>query len=82
MIFGRRIPPPLRIRCMQCDKPVKRIDLHHPAGAQAVITITVYCHGETDTMEVTPHMLKHQGAIEQIEAQEGQAFTTKKITPT
>ena len=71
-------PPPLRIRCMVCDRPVARIDVWS-GFLEKTIRVTVHCHGDTDTMDMDAATIT-RGTIEQLHAQEGRAFTTARIT--
>ena len=70
--------PQMRIRCMVCDKLVDRVTWWHDQQENCH-RIKVHCHGDTDSMEVTPRMLTSTKAADLLYAQEGQAFTTKRV---
>lgn len=62
------IPP---IRCAVCDRPVERV---HAEISELMhcIEITVWCHGETDSMQLTQRFLAE--GEEQIMREGGIAF--------
>ena len=78
MTIGNPPPPAFRIRCMVCDKLVERVTWWHDQQENCH-RIKVDCHGDTDSMELTPRMLVSTRDVDQLYAQEGQAFTTKRI---
>ena len=67
-----------RIRCALCDKPVDRIEWRDDPRSFARI-ISVYCHGDRDTMELTEECIQQRGLADQIMEQEGVAFSAARI---
>lgn len=64
------------IQCAICDKTVDRVEREKNYQTDS-IRYKVYCHGDTDTCELTQHQIENcNGRIEP-----GYAFTTKRVEP-
>lgn len=67
----------LCIRCAICDRLVNRIEAWHDQ-IRDVYVVKVYCHGDTDQMEIRPYDLEKR-QFDMIYETEGLAFMTKRI---
>jgi len=62
------------IRCAICEKPVDKV-VREPNFCADTTRFTVYCHGDTDTCELTAMQLEEFGP----DMEPGYAFTTRRI---
>jgi hypothetical protein len=69
-----------RIRCAKCDKLVDQVNWYYDECRQAT-KITVWCHGEKDSMALTPEFLFRLTPDErrQLQASEGVAFVSRGV---
>ncbi|WP_159953158.1 hypothetical protein [Rhizobium sp. 18065] len=77
-LSAQRLPV---IRCAMCHKPVDRIFVDHNEHMM-VIDITVWCHGDTDKMQLTQKFMAEIGreGEQQIFTRGGVAFQSKLLT--
>jgi hypothetical protein len=63
------------VTCALCARPVDRMvwDRHDDRNA---FSLTVHCHGDTDTMEIGPRDILN---LYGMKFREGTAFTTKRL---
>ncbi len=73
------VPRLPRIKCAKCRKWVKGVVLEADTGFGNQIRITVYCHGDTDTMEIPAEVMDDSDTARQILSQTGTAFTTLRV---
>ena len=66
--------PPLKLLCAICDKPVDRITTYYDCMRRSH-EIRADCHGDSDTMILTEHMLQEMREV----PDSGVAFTTKRL---
>lgn len=70
-----------RVTCALCQKEVDRVVIME-SFIDEIITVTVWCHGDKDTMRMTRAELNSigQAGIDAMVREGGVAFTAKRLT--
>lgn len=68
------------ILCQRCGRTVDEI-VSWRNEAKATVVMTVRCHGDEDSMELSHVDLADAGLVEQLRGQQGVAFATPRIEP-
>ncbi|SEK36328.1 hypothetical protein SAMN04515666_101328 [Bosea lupini] len=71
---------PPRIRCALCDRPVSEVEQWRN-DASMTVRLRVFCHGDSDAMELPLHALADPDFADQLRNQEGVAFATARLDP-
>lgn len=68
----------LKVRCAKCDKRVDHAAMESNDYGNR-IRVKVWCHGDSDTMELAYTDIEDPDVLKQMMAQEGVAFATERL---